>query len=312
MRTLWSILAGIVLVVAAGAITAAQTVIRETTLDRQYLVGARGAAMGDNYVADTYDVSAMYRNPATLAFIENRGIILDYFQDVDNDYSRESASLPILTGPSWVMGAGLSVEHATDRAEDRLPLKYGEYGIDLAAGVIADRHFSVGAAFGIRTASPASGPSFAGTWTLGLCYNPSYRLAYAFAYRGGRDGFLYDYDPASTTTDLSPAPMTHAVSAGLMLRLPDVRTRRHVLALSLEGNVIFHGPEEGSLFSGGIEVLPWKFLALRLGYKTGRGVERARYGAGLVFDGWGVDYAISPSWVEPRYQHLTVHIDFGS
>jgi hypothetical protein len=296
---------------ATGRQALAQQVLTEPALDRGAVMGARGAAMADDYVSETYEVSGMLTNPSALGFLERYALLADVFLNPDGDYSRESIALPFRLDDRWVLGVRAYLENAADRSTERLPLKFWEYGVDVAVAHNLVRFVSAGVGLSVRNASPQDGSSLSGTWSFGFTYAPFTRLTYAVAYRGGREGYQYEYDPAATSTRMVLAPMTHDLSVGLSLRLPDRRTQRHFLAFSLEGDYRFYGPQEGTIFSGGLELYVFPFLAVRSGYKTGRDVETARYGAGLRFDGFSFDYAISPSRAEPRFHQFSLLIDLG-
>ncbi len=114
-------------------------------------VGARAAAMGESFVAVANDASAIFWNPAGLAALEGKEVLLahtDWIADISFDFG--GIAIPTEMGTFALYAAALNMEEMERRTELK-PEGTGEmFGAsDLALGITYAKYFTDRFAFGL-------------------------------------------------------------------------------------------------------------------------------------------------------------------
>lgn len=144
----------IVLVLACGLIQAGEITKKGTTA-AQFLkigVGARAAAMGESYVAEVNDASAIFWNPAGLARVQGNEVMFvrtDWFVGITYDFAGLVAPIADI-GTFGLFYSGLNVSDMEVRTEQK-PEGTGELfsATSLALGLSYARNMTGRFAFGV-------------------------------------------------------------------------------------------------------------------------------------------------------------------
>jgi hypothetical protein len=288
-------------------------------------VGARGAGLGEAYVAAANDADALYWNPAGIARLRSISLTVGHAQWFA-DLSHNFAGLSVPLGESDAIGFSAIRLSAPEQEVTTVESPEGTgvyYQVsDLAIGLtyaraLTDR-FAVGLTgkFVQQNAYNESASAFAldiGTTlqtgfhglTIGMClsnFGESLKL-------DGRDllatsdvatGVSGNYNPNShLTTEEWPLPLSFRVGIAVdIIGRGDafVTSDQHRITLALDGNHPNDNAERGSI---GAEYGWQEAFFLRAGYKINYDIERWTFGAGvkvgfgeqrLLFDYAYVDY----------------------
>ena len=139
--------------------------------------------------------------------------------------------------------------------------------------------------------------------SIGILYSPSPAVSYGLAMRDlGRN---LKFLPLSSTAESAPERDVFrpaALEISSTLRFP-TKSRSHFVQLlvAVEHNLL----TEVYSYRGGLEVLPFDFLALRLGYLNA-GWTMASAGLGVIVGGFEVDVAIMPQESGTRFHEVSV------
>jgi hypothetical protein len=259
---------------------------------RPVLTNARSLGMGDAMVADIYDVSTMGSNPSSLAFIENRTVILDHYEDRTIHSKIENIAVPFSLGAHQMIAFAGSVRHVgyigNTGTGDLKVLEYG-YSLDYAAAVT--REVSLGGALDIRYGRSDVSDAWAVSGSFGILYYPSESFSYGAVLHGIGHGITYIPDPAGTMLGLNNLP--GSIDLGLTMRYPTL-FRPISFTISLSDEKVFG--EFGIVYRGGLEVIFNRLLVTRIGYlfESGPRIGTVSFGLGLRTKWVNCDYAIAP------------------
>lgn len=274
-------------------------------LTKPVQIGARGLALGGAMVSDNYDISGIYWNPATLAFLETSSIILSHSVERSSSLMSENLAIPLFIRKGETVGISFSVNHVGHLTKNPdVDFNVIEYGYDVAYSRRVFPTFSVGGAINVRYAVADSGKLWGVSSSVGLFYNPAPSVSYGIMISGIGTGILLTYD--GTKTLLTSRNLPRSLLAGATLRYP-AKPRKTILTLSVANEKIFI--EDGIRYSGGIEVLSYGAIYLRAGYTVTPVVDYAGYGVGITLDDWVLDFGIQPSALSSRFYQLTVSMD---
>lgn len=278
--------------------------------DRHYIVGARAAALGDAFVADDQDVSGMYHNPASLSFLRMHSVVLNVGAERigDNSYTMvENVVLPVQVNRLVCLGLGASFSHIgkTSEGDSGSGLNFKQYGIDVSVSYLVSRSLGIGASVnGKYGRTPVLDMGFI-TSSIGVFYMPELGLSYGLVLQGL--GWEPEYTVVNGRSLVARTTQDKSIQIGVGLRLPKTAPRP-TLSLSYASQKLLN--RKGVVYKGGFEMFVWDFLAFRVGYWFGPNSVAAKYGGGIFFDRFMMDYAISPSRLEPRFHQLTFSYSF--
>jgi hypothetical protein len=128
-------------------------------------------------------------------------------------------------------------------------------------------------------------------------------VSYGLSVTGLGKGIKYIYD--GTATKLNSENIPRSIHAGSTLRFPSVLARERIITLSLAAEKTLE--EAGARYFGGVEIIPWEFVAIRLGYLGAtEGTEYASYGLGFRWEGWKIDFGMMPSKYSAELYQVTL------
>ncbi|HTK82638.1 MAG TPA: hypothetical protein VL633_10130 [Bacteroidota bacterium] len=268
------------------------------------LPGARAAAMGDAYTAEAPDVLMMYWNPGALPFLEQTSVVFDHYSETPTHVMNDVIAVPVFLTENTTISLGGVLSHIGYITSGQLSgTRSLQFGLSLGYSRILAPGFGVGlTATGVYLDFQGQ-RSWSGSWMAGLLYTPSPEISYGMVFSDVVDGAQIQ-----RSTRLIQKTLPRRLEIGLSLRYP-FSAKRHVVTVSFANEKVFN--EFGLLYKAGLEVSPFRFLALRWGYYlTGHDVPGERYGAGIRTDVVQLDYAISPTLRDIQFQQLTLSITF--
>jgi len=270
-------------------------------------IGARAAALSDAYTADLCDVTSMYWNPASLSFLQKAFVVMNHFQEREQNVMSDNIAIPLLRSTNG-LAIGASVAHLgyIKDSPEGTQFRFIEYGLDIAYARAVSRSLSLGVRVETEYGQTESAHLGVASSSFGLVYSPFPWISYGIAYSGVGWKIRYSFD--TTSTNPHRENPQRSLQIGVTLRYPRSLLRPSVLTLTAANERDFR--ENALRYRGGIEVCPVRFLALRIGYQYGPSRASASYGAGLRFEWFQLDYAISPSRAGNRFQQASLSIAF--
>lgn len=267
-------------------------------------VGARATALGDAYTSQAFDVGSMYWNPATLAFLTQSSLLVDYSRGPEGASSSQVVALPISVDEHITMGLGVQmVRNNANAFADNVVEFPREYGFDLGSAVTVAQGLSLGLRLGFRYGQAVHSDVYTGFSTVGIDYAPDPSISYAFVYNGLPLGLrVKDYNP-DFPMDLERLPRSFEI--GVTMHYPSSRLNQ-LINISVANEKVVGTP--GLFYMAGMEVLPLQFLGLRVGYVTGPGTSQIRYGLGIGGSEIQVAYAAIPSPYHAPLHQLSILI----
>ncbi len=288
----------IVLVVSA-------VVTGQTTLVKPSLIGARNAALADADISGTYNVSNMYLNPASLAFVTNTSIFFNQSQIKNGLGMGENLAFPVLSHGPQVLSMGLEVFHLgyVQKPEGFSGQHVFEYGYNIAFASALSSTFSLGVSAGLQHGNANSSQTWAASYSIGLDYSPSADINYGAVFSGLGTEVQYIQHDTLLSAQAGDAP--RVLEIGATMSYPSSSSlRRKVFFLSLANEKIFG--ETGLFYKAGIEIRPFDFLNLRFGFITGPGVSEARYGLGFQINNFFIEYVVYPQQASDMLEQVSL------
>ncbi|NJD22510.1 MAG: hypothetical protein FIA82_07545 [Melioribacter sp.] len=252
--------------------------------------GARNAAMGDALVSESGDISTVYLNPASLIFLKETSLFINHGQLSDNLGMTENFAAPLLHLNSLILSVSLESYHlGYIEKKSAFPgqniFEFG-YNITAATNAIAPT-FSVGTTIGLQYGKTNYSKTWAASYSLGINYSPSADINYGLVLSGL--GNYIKYSHADTVLSAERKTPSKSLVVGASMKYPSASSlRRTVFVLAMASEKIFG--KSGLLYKAGLEVIPWKFLNLRLGYVFGPNVSEPRLGMGINFRALVLEY----------------------
>lgn len=268
-------------------------------------VGMRSAAMADALSSDSWDATTMYWNPGGLSFVRTASPIFTHFVDWTTKAQTEQLVAPSITyGPIAFSASGMLTHGGRIDAGENIVVAYKEIGLDIAVSYLLLPTLSIGVLGGGRR-STFDETAISSAWSqVGIFYYPSPGIAYGMAYRAYRGATFW---AANAQSGVGPqSDIQQNLELGATMTYP-ARSDRPVVTMSLTTEKYFPGV---SLFStkGGVEVFPWHFFVIRVGFKVGSVERIGRYGFGVHIDPVHLDFAIAPSRSENRFHGVSLAI----
>lgn len=278
--------------------------------ERHSIIGARAAALADANVADAFDVGSMYWNPAGVAFLQQRSLVLNYALErilSNASVMTENVAVPLPQMGTWGMGIGFTLHHI-GKAPVGNPLSgsdFRRYSLDIALAKTIVPSFGIGIGLNGHYAGTPQEYRWGGSSTFGIYYEPSPEVSYGIVYEGVGSvvQYPYEFDTVYARNGVSTENPTRTLQAGLTLRYPSSADRR-MITLVLASQKVFG--ETGVAYKGGAEWFPVSFFVVRAGYWARKSSVAAKFGAGLRLGRIQLDYAISDGRSQPRFQQLSI------
>jgi len=294
------------LLLAAGIVAAPRASAQESTVyfSTPFQVGARAIGFAGAITGDNPDVSVMYGNPAAMAFLENSAIILTHTLEKSTEVMDENIAAPLFLKPGEAVGIALSLNHVgrvnTTQKNGFRVIQYG-YDVGYSRRITSD--LSLGGTLNVRYARSADGKLWGLSSSFGVFYYPTPDLSYGMALTGVGSGIKYIFDGSRTL--LNSENISKSFLAGAVFRFPSGRGKTRVFSISLSSEKGFDQPK--IYYYGGVEVIPFGFLALRVGYLgAANTVEYASYGMGVSFGQWKLDFGATPSKQSRQLYQITL------
>ena len=296
---------GLLVLWSCLAISASRAQIIVLYNSKPALVGARETGIGGASTADAYDVTSMYWNPASLAYLQNKSVVMSHQLDQTINTMNENIAFPLLFGKNENVGIGLSVNHVgqvgNTAASDFHVIQYG-YDIGYSREILPSLSAGVGVA--VRYASSDSARLWGVSSSYGLFYDPSPEISYGIMLGGVGSGILYISNRVKT--DLSSQNLPRVLQAAVTMRYPSAPSQTF-LTLSVANQKTFG--ETGILYNGGLEAYIFHNLILRAGYIYQQNVIGVpTYGAGVRIGKFQLDYGIVPSKLDNRSYQFSMGI----
>ncbi|HLX11972.1 MAG TPA: hypothetical protein VKS81_04085 [Bacteroidota bacterium] len=269
--------------------------------ERTPLPGARAIALGDAYSANNSDVSTFYWNPALLSFMDSPGVMVDHYYDAITQVNNEAAALPIGNFAGGSLAIGMEVSHVgyPDPVSPDGPRAIS-YAVDIGYANEIDEGLSLGLHLHSQYGHSESTSLAVSSLAIGLAYHPSPEITYGLVYAGiGNDLSLTD----SGSSSIEAVTRPQRLELGIAMRYPSPIDQR-LLTISLSNEKDFG--EAGLLYKAGIELLPFRFLALRYGYFLGLNENGPRFGAGLIIHSMRLDYGVATSSEGILFQQVSL------
>jgi hypothetical protein len=283
-----------------------QTTVKD--IGRAVPVGARAAALGDSYIAETTDAGDLFGNPATLSFLSEWSLFMGHSMEWKDEMMSENLALAFPSDRIGCFGLGVSVAHTgyiKDSPRASVKMRVLQYLLGVGYAQKISSSLGVGGNLGVRYVESGGFRATELTPRLGLFYIPSPEVSYGLVYSDQGSPLEFTYDSLSATWKTEDRQQN--LQIGLVLRLHLWRTDT-TLTMALANEKVFR--VHGITYKGGIELRPIGFLAFRLAYFVTPDVVYPRFGIGLSFRGLRMDYAISPSLRSDRFHEMTAALSF--
>ncbi len=292
-----------VLVALAGVAGVGQT--HFTTPN--YGFGARAEGLGGAFLADPYDIMSVYWNPATLAYLPRPEIALNHVTDVTSGVLSEDLALGIRVTHKDLIALAVSVDQRGYVPQDKnADVRFVQYGYEVAYGREVIPALSLGGRFGVQYGVSGASNLLVASASFGLCYFPSPEVSYGASINGVGSEVRYDFDGYTMQLTRQNAP--RSLQVGAMVRFPP-DTKETVFALAIANEKIFG--VNGLRYKGGLELMPFPELALRIGYQYANqlGISTPKYGMGFHLSRFRIDYSISPGSREDQTYNVSLALD---
>ncbi|MEW6193636.1 MAG: hypothetical protein AB1521_00590 [Bacteroidota bacterium] len=273
------------------------------------LRGARNSAMGDALISEAGDVSTSYLNPASLVFVKERSLFINHGQLKNNLGMTENFAITLLRTNPVVLSVGLESYHLGYlRKNSAFPAqRIFEFGYTLTAATNAiAQTFGIGATIGFQYGKTDFAKEWTAFYSVGINYSPSADINYGLSLTGLGEDIRYE----QVDSNLSPVKFQPRKSlvVGASMKYPSSSSlRRTIFVLALANEKIFG--KSGLLYKTGIEVIPWQFLHLRLGYVFGPDANDPRFGFGVNLNPLVVEYVYFAGKSPAMHQQFSLSIN---
>lgn len=295
----------VILVVGTAKIQVAHSQISSQDNSQPFGISARAAAFAGAYVAEAYDVSVMYWNPAALMFVRRSSVVANIYYKQTADVMSENVAVPLPSRREEMLAIGATVSHGANIKQVSSNPRFTQFGLDLGYARAVNSAFSLGIRVGVHQDWSRTSFSLIVSTSAGLYYSPSPEISYGVAVHGIGSGIRYTSDSSSSAfgSTLDLEDLARSVQVGARLRFPSASKRPRV-NVALASEKLFD--QDDLEYRGGIEIFPVGFLALRVGYIMQASKEAATYGVGVRTERFRIDYAISPSHRIGRFHQVSL------
>jgi len=285
--------------VLAGTVRAGDIFEKVGTFSGQFLKlgpSARGAAMGNSFIAVADDPSATYWNPAGLVEVQGTAIHIDHMEwpaDIKLDYVSYVFKTGWIPGTFGLTARGLTMDPQIERTiylPDGTGREFdaGDMSFGLSYAQYFTDRFSTGFTLNLLHMGLADRSVNAGTLDFGLIYR--------IGIRGMRLGMVVQSMGGEVDFDSRPAPLPIIFKVGLSATIFDAGP--HFMIGSVEFQHPADNKERANL---GVEYSFNRFFYLRGGYNAG-------YDASSMTAGFGVEVDTSENsrmFVDYAYEDLS-------
>jgi hypothetical protein len=298
-----SLASGIFLLLQGVFLTSAHSQSHEFVVHPESF-GARGLGTGDVSVSDGFDASGMYWNPAGLEFLMHFNPVVSSKLDANSQTLKNGLAIPIRLGSAQVMGVGLVGSYFGTTYTDPY---FASYGVDLAFATRIYAALSAGVMVNIRNGRGYFGQvspnlvALAGS--VGLLYSPNPGLSYGITFRGIGSGMIFSREDDLFAMHYE-RQLPQSIDAGLTFRYPSSTAPVFVLSMGVGKNL----SQSVMTNKAGIEILPFRFLSLRMGIVSSGSQSEFRSGIGFSFFSLYVDYGIAFHSSTGEGQELSISI----
>ena len=263
--------------------------------------GARAAALGGANAADPSDATIIYWNPAALAYVVGSSMVISHSQERNIHGSNENIVVPFKIRNGESFAVGLTVNHTGYIGQQSNSIFQAvQYGYDFAYAREVARAVSFGGEISVRHGHTAESNQWRVTSRMGIFYTPSEEVSYGAVFSGIGSGFVYESD--RSITEIRSENLPRSFQVGLTMHFPP-RLENAKLAISFANEKVFG--RDGMTYRGGVELIMFKFLALRGGYVLEPQLGSARFGAGIRTSRLQLDYAIWPNKNTDQIYYVT-------
>lgn len=257
---------------------------------RSAYVGARNVALGNADMSEPYDMTSMYEDPATIAFLKHPSVIVN---NIEGNYHemQQNIAFPLIYDRSQMLAFGAEFYSVGELTSSQYTKRYA-VGYDLAFASRLSSTVGVGARVAFRRGYVAHMPrAMAASYALGLEYAPNADMSYGLSLSGLGTGL--DFTSLNSIVTPTHTVLPRVLEIGAVMRLPSEQTLQPVdLVVALSSEKILGTPGVG--YMGGVEYYPFQFLALRFGYVAGSVMRGPRYGLGFRVGMIHLDLAAYP------------------
>ncbi|MCH8567125.1 MAG: hypothetical protein LAT67_02620 [Balneolales bacterium] len=268
----------------------------------------RSLSMGSATVSDLYGRPSMGINPALSGLYQNNLV----FQ-INTNYSwntrlmQYSLQFPTISVENHRITARIGfMNEGFDELDfwenSQIPVPDAElYHADIAYAFAFSEVFSLGVNQRIAYALNKGTNDWAYSADFGLVYAPAENISYAIVFRGLGNEISYEIAEAGATI-LGSKLMQQSLEVGATFRFP-TEGERTFLTISFANEKEFGN--SGLWYKGGMELLPFSFLAIRGGllFNLDDSVFIPRTGIGFVFSFGRFDYMLAPGQRAGEYFH---------
>lgn len=290
----------------SGAVAAVMIAFGECAA-QTFPVGARDFAMGGSDISYPYDITSIYENPATLASLQNSGMSFNGFQETGGALDEGYAS-PVAT-----LGT-VNFALATDILEKGYPGSQNgpersrliQLGDEVAAATALSSTISIGGMAGVQYGKAVGTRVWGANLSAGLNYSPSRDYNYSITVNDMGRGVRFS-DVRSIGIVAVPYDGAGSWQMGAQMKYPSSLTlQKPFIILGFAAQKYFS--QSTIYYKAGVEVLPFRFLALRFGYISGSGSGELRAGIGFNVGIFRLDYGIAPRSASSVYQLVSISI----
>ncbi len=276
--------------------------------------GARAAALADAYTAEVYDVSSMYWNPASLVFLERNTISVNSMMQDNSQATHTSFAVPLHFEGG--LSASLGLTGSYFMRDIRFKRVFGSswdspyftnHGLDLGFATRLSTTVSAGVLFNVRYASISTLSLWASTAMIGLLYYPMPGVSYGITYQTFGPGIVYQAQGKRESLDYEQQ-LPQSLKIGTTFRFPG-NTNNPTANIMLSSELLFG--EEKLRNRAGIEIWPWRQLALRIGFTAIDSATVLRAGFGVTTQNLQFGYAYCPVSLQERYHQISFGILIG-
>ena len=264
-------------------------------------VGARAGALGDAYAGDPYDVMSMYANPASLAFLRHPSVVVNSELQHGSQYLDNYVAFPVLIGQDMVAAAGINGGYFGQLWHS---LYFAHHGIDAGWAVKLSSSLSVGGLLNAQYGVTADAQMLATSGSLGMLYFPEPEISYGLALRGFGWGMTFAQNETGASLDYKK-DIPRILEMGVTWRYPAMYDQP-VVIMSFATGKIFGSTNLSR--NAGIEIYPFRFVALRFGVSVQPSQATERFGVGINLAGFRLDYALLPGTSGARFHQLSISI----
>ncbi len=239
-------------------------------------VGARNAGLANANIAEYHDITSMYENPATIAFLGSPSIVFNHLQGSVRQ-TQENLAFPILYGQNQMLAFSAQVFNFGELVQSNTRgWRFGmEYDLAYAHKVTSTLSLGGLAAFQRGVVSGYNQVT-AASYDIGLDYVPSGGFSYGLTFSNLGTGVNF---PNGETLAVQTA-LPRTIGIGATMRFPSTESILNpFLIISMATEKTFNPAQ--NFYRGAIEYIPVSFLSLRFGYVAGAGYNEPTFGIGL-------------------------------